>query len=88
MPYIPQYQREWYEPAGPPPDSAGALNFAITALVLKYLGDSPNYQMFNDAVGALECAKLELTRRSIAPYEDRKAIENGDLDYPWKTNVE
>jgi hypothetical protein len=38
-----------------------------------------NYQHFNDVLGALEGAKLELYRRRIAPYEDTKIVENGDV---------
>jgi hypothetical protein len=55
------------------------LNFAITRLIQVYLGDGPNYQRFNDALGAIEGAKLELYRRRVAPYEDGKVIENGDV---------
>ncbi len=36
---------------------------------------------FNAVVGALECAKLELYRRMVAPYENGKIAENGDV-YP------
>ena len=31
------------------------------------------------ACGALECAKLEFARRIVAPYEDAKIKENGDV---------
>lgn len=58
---------------------AGELNYLITSLVKDYLGSSPNYQRYNDAVGALECAKLELYRRRVSPYEDTKIAENGDV---------
>ena len=37
------------------------------------------YAEFNEAIGAIECAKLELYRRMLAPYEDRKIAENGDV---------
>jgi hypothetical protein len=30
-------------------------------------------------IGMLECAKLELYRRSVANYEDEKILENGDV---------
>jgi len=33
----------------------------------------------NDAIGALEGAKLELYRRVISKYEDKKIMENGDV---------
>jgi hypothetical protein len=76
MPYIEQKDRER---ARTEPRTAGELNYAITRLVLGFLGDSPRYQNFNDAIGALEGAKLELYRRVVAPYEDRKIVENGDV---------
>lgn len=79
MPYIPQDDRPI---AKAMPLTAGELNFAITELVLFFLGSyTPEYQKFNDALGALEGAKLELYRRRIAPYEDKKIEANGDV-YP------
>jgi hypothetical protein len=84
VPYIDQAIREKYE-AGianfPAPDNSGELNYAITRIVLNFLGEQPRYADFNNAVGALECAKLELYRRMVAPYEDFKIAENGDV-YP------
>jgi uncharacterized protein DUF6899 len=57
----------------------GELNYQITMLVDKYLGSEPNYQLYNEAIGALECAKLEIYRRLVAPYETLKMWENGDV---------
>jgi hypothetical protein len=37
------------------------------------------YAHLNEAVGVLECAKLELYRRIAAPYEDDKRSETGDV---------
>lgn len=62
------------------PDDAGELNYKITTIIrdyLKYHGES--YNRYNDILGALEGAKLELYRRKIAPYEDKKIEENGDV---------
>jgi hypothetical protein len=85
MPYIEQAQRKWLaeylQHLGNQTKTAGDLNYVITKLVLAYLGDSPHYVDFNAAVGVLECAKQELYRRMIAPYEDQKCLENGDV-YP------
>lgn len=79
MPYIPEDERPL---AKATPLTAGELNYAITEMVLVYLGSfAPEYQKFNDAVGALECAKMELYRRAIVPYEDKKIESNGDV-YP------
>jgi hypothetical protein len=37
------------------------------------------YANINEAIGVLECAKLELYRRIAAPYEDHKISETGDV---------
>lgn len=60
-------------------DSVGELNYAICCLVNGYLGKNPNYQRYNDAIGALECAKLEIYRRRVVPYENMKRERNGDV---------
>lgn len=44
---------------------------------IKTKGES--YQTYNDIMGALEGAKLELYRRKIGIYEDKKIEENGDV---------
>lgn len=63
-------------------NNAGELNFAFTALIVDYLNRKGlSYQHLNDCIGALEGCKLELYRRLAAPYEDEKAMTNGDV-YP------
>ena len=57
----------------------GDLNYTITKLIYSILQGNINYSNINNAVGVLECAKLELYRRLAAPYEDTKIIENGDV---------
>jgi hypothetical protein len=44
-----------------------------------FIGTDYNYQRLNDALGALEGAKLEFYRRVVVPYEDWKMTENGDV---------
>jgi hypothetical protein len=65
------------------PVDAGELNYCLTRIVQRFLsggsGGAESYARYNSAVGALECAKLELYRRKVAPYEDRKIAENGDV---------
>lgn len=78
MPYITQEARAQIG-AGFHPQSSGALNYAITDLVVKYLPESPGYSDFNEVIGVLECAKLELYRRMAGPYEDQKRFDNGDV---------
>ena len=61
------------------PPKAGDLNYIITRIIIKYLGALPNYQRYSDVVGVLECAKLELYRRKVSPYEDTKILANGNV---------
>ena len=78
MPYIRQSERLR---AAKLPETPGELNYAITMLIVDYLQQQGkyNYAGFNEVVGVLECAKLELARRVIYPYEDQKCKENGDV---------
>lgn len=62
------------------PRNVGELNYAITMLCHEFIErEGTNYANFNAVVGVLESAKLELYRRRVAPYEDVKIQENGDL---------
>ena len=62
------------------PESPGELNYTITTLCNEYLKlKGVNYTNMNEVIGVLECAKLELYRRMVAPYEDVKKEENGDV---------
>jgi hypothetical protein len=40
---------------------------------------SQKYDDYNEQIGILECAKLELYRKRAAPYEDLKEQENGPV---------
>jgi len=79
MPYIDQASRDSLA-GGVTPINPGELNYLITEICSRYLRTKgERYQTYNDIMGALEGAKLELYRRQIAPYEDVKIIENGDV---------
>lgn len=89
MPYIIKEKRKTLDPAiedlatafrtlNDDGNFAGNLNYAISKL-LKTLYPSPNYQRYNDIIGALECCKLEIYRKRTAPYEDSKEQENGPV---------
>lgn len=61
-------------------ESAGELNYQITMLVDSYLAkNKTTYAAINEAIGVLECAKLELYRRIAVPYEESKMAVNGDV---------
>jgi hypothetical protein len=78
MPYIEQKDRNLTNILGP--RTAGELNFAFTEIALNYLQtQGEKYQTYNDIIGALEGAKLELYRRKVGLYEDTKIAQNGDV---------
>ena len=85
MPYIKHAAREkvdtWiFELSNRLPfHDAGVLNYCISRLVISWLGPDPHYEDIALATGVLENVKQELYRRLAGPYEDRKALENGDL---------
>lgn len=96
MPYIPSTDRERYDAkigalAGEvarfiteeKKSPSGQLNYIITRLILEVYGDTlPSYTAFNEITGILECAKLEMYRHHVGPYEQVKIVENGDVDSP------
>jgi hypothetical protein len=78
MPYIKKEDRDRLDFFNSPKTS-GELNYIFTSHILQYINvKGESYQTYNDIVGALECCKLELYRRKISPYEDKKIHENGD----------
>ena len=88
MPYIKQKDREKFGAAlralhnVGPINNPGELNYIFTMIINQYLvGNGISYQRINDAMGALEGAKLELYRRTATPYEDEKIKQNGDVSY-------
>lgn len=89
MPYIPQDQREGVD-AGSKPIHPGELNYLISKTCWEYLtrrgfprpgeGGYPySYADLNEVIGVLECAKQELYRRVLAPYEDGKKQSHRDV---------
>jgi hypothetical protein len=81
MPYVKKSERARLD-AGGEITSPGELNYRITRMVDEYLTRKGlSYANLNEAIGVLECAKLELYRRIVAGYEDRKLAdpESGDV---------
>lgn len=89
MPYILPHLRYVLDPTARMPDgspqvqpasNAGELNYQIAKLVHRFINDrGGNYGAINEAIGALECCKLEVYRRIAAPYESTKLAQNGDV---------
>lgn len=88
MPYIKKEDRERYREALaqivetlesiPEEDRDGHINYVVTVM-LKRLYQPPKYRRYNKAIGVLECIKQEFYRRVVAPYEDIKMEQNGDV---------
>ncbi len=86
MPYIKKELRKDLD-NGATPQNPGELNYCITDIIRCYLAEKQFsnkelkscYADFNDAMGALECAKHELYRRLLIPYENKKLEANGDV---------
>lgn len=85
MPYIDQTTKSILETrlkeegTGYAPINAGELNYIISCMADNMLEANCNYARMNEIVGALESAKAEFQRRVMAPYEDKKINENGDV---------
>lgn len=62
------------------PLNAGEVNYIVTRLINNSLKFELSYAKINEMIGALECCKLELYRRTAAPYEDMKIKDNGDVN--------
>lgn len=59
---------------------AGDINYIITVLLKAYMEHKEkNYTLLNEVIGILECAKQEFYRREVAPYEQKKIAQNGDV---------
>lgn len=82
MPYILKIVRDRLKRGKPPSmKDVGELNYELTLKAIQFFNDhGRSYATYNSIVGAFECAKLELYRRMITPYENLKQLENGDID--------
>ena len=88
MPYVIQDIRDTLDPsilpllknisALPLDKQDGAVNYVITSL-LHSLYQPENYFTYNRSMGVLASAQAEWYRHRIAPYEDQKIAENGDV---------
>jgi hypothetical protein len=56
----------------------GDLNYILFAFVRRYLPES--YNSIKNFCGELRQCATEIERRILAPYEDMKIEENGDVD--------
>ena len=60
-------------------NTEGNLNYIITRLLMKVYS-SPSYSEINDAIGVLECCKMEYYKEIAVPYEKQKKFDNGPVE--------
>ena len=80
MPYIEKERREALDEviyALPTSLNLDELNYIITKILLCTYPQS--YFEYCTLIGTLECVKQEFYRRMVAPYEDGKMKEHGDV---------
>lgn len=89
MPYIAKNRRTDVESISElPACSSGELNYQITCLFIRYIeANGESYSSFNDCVGAATLAVAEFQRRVIAPYEDKRAEQNGDIPFYGRNDL-
>jgi len=86
-PYIKQEDRKKVDPlvekiietisSEPTENQDGMINYLMSKVLLGIY--KPKYFNFNRAMGVLNCITQEFYRRFVAPYEDEKIKENGDI---------
>jgi hypothetical protein len=60
--------------------ASGDVNYIITRIAdYVFTHSGANYSAGKDVLGTLEAVKLEFYRRRMAPYEDKKAKQNGEV---------
>lgn len=85
MPYIDPARRAAFDAhldaLGAELQSGGEINYCVYRLCLAFLKRTGmSYTNSMVPFSALGAAQMELYRRVIAPYEDRKILENGDVE--------
>lgn len=83
MPYIKQRSRPAMdkivdEMARGSVTADGDLNYILFAFCKRHV--KPSYNNYKNFLGELNEAAEEIRRRLLAPYEDQKIVENGDVE--------
>ena len=61
--------------------SVEELHYCITSLIHNYTNNRiMRYGMLNECLGVLDAVSREYYRKVVAPYEDKKIEENGDIE--------
>ena len=56
----------------------GDLNYLLFSYAKRNI--SPSYNNYKELIGELHCVITEIERRLLAPYEEIKIQENGDVE--------
>jgi hypothetical protein len=79
MPYITQPQKQEID-NGRHPEDVGELTYKLYRTCVEYLLDhSDTYLTRAQVLGAVNAVSQEFYRREVAPYEEIKRIQNGDI---------
>ena len=83
MPYIKQNERSSMDQIVDMMDDWGVqangdLNYILYAYCKRHV--KPSYNNYKNFCGELRQCATEIERRILAPYEDKKIIENGDVE--------
>ena len=63
-------------------DFLGVINYMVFKAVRRWIKtNGQKYWIFAGLVGTLLCCILEIYRRLVAPYEDKKIEQNGDVKW-------
>ena len=80
MPYIPQCKRKTYDEIIEQLhfyiDLPGELNYVLYSLACRM---KPSYTNYRNFLGELSECSAEIRRRLLAPYEDERIKNNGDI---------
>ncbi len=84
MPYIDKKKREQFKDyldvLGDKIETGGDMNYCFSMICKKFIEKyGENYLNHSECISALEGATLEWYRMRVAPYEDNKIVQNGDL---------
>lgn len=87
MPYIKKGDRRWLSfhtdidsiPAYLSAQNPGLVNYFISKIIWTLFDRCPSYNAANSLLGVLDAVSKEFYRRKVAPYEDEKIKENGDI---------
>ena len=80
MPYIDEDRKRELELTGHTVTS-GDLTYALTVVALAHLEGKPDvrYADLAEVLGCFDSASKEFYRRIVAPYENQKIKDNGDV---------